>query len=242
MGAGGEIGDWSEQISAAVPGGLAAPALTAQAGEGVVELRWDAVAGAARYILWSWWDPATGWQQIGGDDLTGTSYNHTDLTAGTTYYYQIEAVGAGGKRGAGSERVSATVTGAQLPTPTASTPAAPNLDCYANTGTICYANTNALSATQTPALDLLRKHRHYLLRKHRHYLLRKHRHYLLRKHRHYLHRDRWHCLLRNRQRRLPRKLRPRLQQKHPPRLQRKRPPRLQRRHQDWHCLPPRNLC
>ena len=225
VGAGGERGDWSEQISAAVPGGLAAPALTAQAGEGVVELRWDAVAGAARYILWSWWDPATGWQQIGGDDLTGTSYNHTDLTAGTTYYYQIEAVGAGGKRGAGSERVSATVTGAQLPTPTASTPAAPTS-----------------TATQTTS--------HYLLRKHRHYLLRKHRHYLLRKHRHYVCYANTGTVctaiagtvcyaIANADCHANSDL---LQQKHPPRLQRKRQLRLQRRHQDWHCLPPRNQC
>ena len=76
---------------------LTAPALTVQAAAGAVELRWEAVAGAVRYELMVWWDDETGWQQVGGDNLTGTSYTHTDVTAGTTYYYTISAVNAGGE-------------------------------------------------------------------------------------------------------------------------------------------------
>ena len=67
---------------------LSAPVLTAEAGEGegTVELRWQAVAGAVRYELLVW-TSADGFQEIGGDNLTGTTYSHTGLTAGTTYHY-----------------------------------------------------------------------------------------------------------------------------------------------------------
>ena len=62
---------------------LSAPALTAEAGEGegAVELRWEAVTGAARYELLVW-TSADGFQDIGGDNLTGTTYSHTGLAAG----------------------------------------------------------------------------------------------------------------------------------------------------------------
>ena len=76
---------------------LTAPALTAQAATGAVALRWEAVAGAVRYELMVWWDGIADWQQIGGDNLTGTSYTHTGLAAGTTYYYTISAVNAAGE-------------------------------------------------------------------------------------------------------------------------------------------------
>ena len=75
-----------------------AEALTAQAAAGAVELRWKAVAGAVRYGLLVWWDGLADWQPLGGDNLTGTSYTHTDLAAGTTYYYTISAINADGKK------------------------------------------------------------------------------------------------------------------------------------------------
>ena len=61
------------------------PSLTAQSSESEVDLSWTAVTEAVRYELWVW-DSANRWQQIGGDTLTGTSYTHADVTAGTTYY------------------------------------------------------------------------------------------------------------------------------------------------------------
>ena len=76
---------------------LSTPALTATATEGGVALRWGTVQGAVRYHLMAWWDAGTGWQSIGGANLTGTSYRHTGVTAGTKYYYTIRAVNAAGE-------------------------------------------------------------------------------------------------------------------------------------------------
>ena len=154
--AGGETSGWlgagtnrypSVTVSQGVPAGgtstatptptttaaaLSTPALTATATEGGVTLRWGAVQGAARYELMAWWDAETGWQPIGGANLTGTSYTHTSVTAGTTYYYTIRAVNAAGGTsgwlGAGtnaypsvtaSQGVPAGGTSTVTPTPTA---------------------------------------------------------------------------------------------------------------------------
>ena len=128
--AGGEAGAWSDEISATTPPALDAPTLTAQAAAAAVELTWTAVDTAERYILWSWWDVDTGWQQLGGDNLTATSYTHADLTAGTTYFYQIRAVNAAGELSPLSQQVSATAAEAQqaTSTPTPSATATPTPD------------------------------------------------------------------------------------------------------------------
>ena len=101
---------------------LSVPTLTAQARTGAVELRWTEVSGAVRYELMVWWDAGTGWQPIGGANLTGASYTHTNVTPGTTYYYSIRAVNAAGETsgwlGAGTgEYPSVTATTAGLSTP-----------------------------------------------------------------------------------------------------------------------------
>ena len=111
--AGAETSAWSDLVPATVPAAsLSVPALTAEATESAVELSWTAVAGAARYELWVW-DSVNGWRQIGGNTLTGTTYTHSDVTAGTTYYYQMRAVNGGGGTSAWSIRVSETVPAAQ---------------------------------------------------------------------------------------------------------------------------------
>lgn len=75
---------------------LNAPVLTVTAaGENTVELSWNAVSGAVRYDLWAW-TRADGWAQLDEGDLTGTSYAHNRLKAGTTYYYAVRAVDANG--------------------------------------------------------------------------------------------------------------------------------------------------
>ncbi len=83
------------------------PALKAQAGAGQVTLTWDSVAGAVRYELWVWWDEETGWQQLDGGSLTGTTHTHSGLVAGATYYYSIRAVDANGAASAWSDFASA---------------------------------------------------------------------------------------------------------------------------------------
>ena len=101
---------------------LSAPVLTAQAAEDGVELSWTTVHGATRYELWVW-DSVNDWRQIGGDGLTGTTNTHTDLVAGTTYFYTIRAVNADGEISAWSDQVSTvTATATHTPAATASQP------------------------------------------------------------------------------------------------------------------------
>ena len=87
-----------------------APTLTATPAADAIELNWTEVSGAARYDLWTWWDAAIGWQQIGGDSLTGTTYTHTEVTAGLTYYYAVRGMDAAGEAvSAWSDFASATL-------------------------------------------------------------------------------------------------------------------------------------
>ena len=113
-----------------------APELTATAVAGAVELSWEEVTGAARYELLTWWDAQTGWQPLGGDDLTGTSYTHTTVTAGTTYYYTIRTVNAAGQTSDWlQDRASATVPAAATPG-SGTPPAAPQLTARAVAGAV----------------------------------------------------------------------------------------------------------
>ena len=63
-------GAWSEPVSATPFADLAAPVLNAQPAPAAIQLSWPEVPGAQRYQLISWWDAATGWQPVGGDNLT----------------------------------------------------------------------------------------------------------------------------------------------------------------------------
>ena len=97
---------------------LTAPKLTASTKEGnAVELSWTSVSGAVRYELWTW--HGGGWEQLDDGALTGTTYSHTGLSAGTTYYYTVRAVAANGPPGAWSEFVGATASETLPPTSTA---------------------------------------------------------------------------------------------------------------------------
>lgn len=86
----------------------AATGLVATGGTGKVSLSWNAVSGAASYQLYrtakSGSEPAT--PSVSG--ITGTSYTDTGLNDGTTYYYRVVAVNAGGASGFSTEAHAAT--------------------------------------------------------------------------------------------------------------------------------------
>lgn len=86
----------------------AAPAFPqAEASDGQVELRWNAVTGASSYaILWSDSAAAAGTVNVIAD-VTDTQYVHTGLVNLRTYTYRIAAVSGGG-RGPSSNPVQAT--------------------------------------------------------------------------------------------------------------------------------------
>ena len=114
----------------ATPTALAVPYLTVRATERGVELRWHAVLHATRYELLTWWAKEPGWQPIGGDNLTATSYTHTTVTASTTYHYSIRAVNAAGDSSPWligdfpSATALATFSGTSTPTPSSTATAA----------------------------------------------------------------------------------------------------------------------
>ena len=91
-----------------VPAPKPPPSLAALASCGQVSLTWSASPGAANYNVKR--------STINGGPYTNdtvastsvTSYNDTNVLSGTTYYYVVSAVGAGGE-GANSGQVSATL-------------------------------------------------------------------------------------------------------------------------------------
>jgi fibronectin type 3 domain-containing protein len=116
--AGGQSGV-SNEVSATpqVPAPGAPTNLAATAGDAQVSLSWSAVTGATSYDIYR---STTKGGEGTTPYLTGVttnSYTNTGLTDGTTYYYEVSAVNAGGQSGVSNE-VSATP---QVPAPGAPT-------------------------------------------------------------------------------------------------------------------------
>ncbi len=118
-------GDWSDSISA-VPTVPAAPTLIAAAGIGQIRLNWSAVPGAGSYHLILHTEGIDDWKRI-GDPIAGTatSFTHTELTAGQSYFYKLRAV-VDGIEGEWSSPI------ASIPT----LPAAPTLSAAAAAGQV----------------------------------------------------------------------------------------------------------
>ena len=114
-----ETSAWSDYASA--PASPSTPTLTAQATENGTELSWTAATGATRYELWAW-ESVNSWQQIGGNNLTDTTYTHEGAAAGATYYYTVRAVNAAGETSAWSQYASLTVPQDQQGPQPAATP------------------------------------------------------------------------------------------------------------------------
>lgn len=105
---GGESGN-SKQVSAtpAIPGTPSAPTgLTATAGNGLVNLRWNPAAGAASYKVYQ--SSGGPYTQISAGE-TGTDYSAVGLTNGVTYYFVVRAH-IDGVDSPNSHEVSATPT------------------------------------------------------------------------------------------------------------------------------------
>lgn len=100
LGGGGES-TASTQISSMpqVPIAGAPTNLTASPGNAVVNLSWTSVTGASSYNVYR--SSASGTQgiKINSSAVTATSYSDTSVTNGTTYYYEVTAVNAGGESG-----------------------------------------------------------------------------------------------------------------------------------------------
>ncbi len=89
-----------------------------------MELRWNAVTGAVRYDLRSY-TVAGGWEFLGGDNLTATTFTHNDLNVGTKYYYWIRALPAEGSPSLWTPRQFVLITSVHTPTATATTTPTP---------------------------------------------------------------------------------------------------------------------
>ena len=143
--------------STATPTAAPLPALAARVAESAVELSWTAVQGAARYELWVW-DSVNDGRYIGGNSLTGTTYTHTDVAAGTTYFYSIRTVDAGGQQSPWSPYLSVTVPAeATTATPTAThtpQPQPPQDPQHTATSTATSTPTATPTAAPTSALAL----------------------------------------------------------------------------------------
>ena len=93
-------------ITPAPPSPPPAPGnLSATPGDGAVSLTWSAASGASSYNVK--WATQSGGPYATISGIGSTSYTHPGLTNGTTYYYVVSALNAGGE-GANSSEVSAT--------------------------------------------------------------------------------------------------------------------------------------
>ena len=117
----GTAGAWSSIVSVTYKQTLSAPTVTGgNDSQGRPTLKWDKVAGAAKYEVYRA-------RSLNGDyikysTVTGTSYtNISYIENGNTYYYKVRALDANGTAGAWSSIVSVTYRAASTGTLSAPT-------------------------------------------------------------------------------------------------------------------------
>ena len=106
--ANGTAGPWSDVVAVTCRLGLTAPSVTGgNDSQGRPTLKWDKVAGAAKYEVYR--ARSRSGEYIKYSTVTGTSYTNTSYLAnGTTYYYKVRALGSDGSYGPYSTPVSVT--------------------------------------------------------------------------------------------------------------------------------------
>ncbi len=140
---------FSSEVSATphVPPPAAPASPVAVPGDTTVTLSWTASTGASSYNVYR--GLTSGGEALYKTGIAATSFTDTGLTNGTTYYYKVSAVNAGGESGlsvetSGTPKSAAPASGpthlATTPgntqvalTWTASVPAAPSYDIYRGT-------------------------------------------------------------------------------------------------------------
>ena len=135
----GKEGPWSLPIVSVAGPILPAPVLAATLKEGVNELEWSAVPGAARYEAWAY----DGEVFLLDDAIDSTRYQHSSATAGTEYLYTVAAIDDEGIGGFYSAWVEVSDPLENTATPTATATAA------ASTATPT-ATATAATSTATP--------------------------------------------------------------------------------------------
>ncbi len=114
--ANGTAGPWSDVVAVTCRLGLTAPSVTGgNDSQGRPTLKWNAVAGAAKYEVYR--ARSKDGDYIKYSTVTGTSYTNTSyIEDGNTYYYKVRALDANGTAGAWSSIVSVTYRAASTGT------------------------------------------------------------------------------------------------------------------------------
>ena len=106
--ANGTAGPWSDVVAVTCRLGLTAPTVTGgNDSQGRPTLKWDKVAGAAKYEVYRSYSQNGNYSKYSTQTSTGYT-NSSYLTSGSTYYYKVRALDANGTAGAWSSVVSVT--------------------------------------------------------------------------------------------------------------------------------------
>ena len=106
--ANGTAGPWSDVVAVTCRLGLTAPTVTGgNDSQGRPTLKWDKVAGAAKYEVYRSYSQNGNYSKYSTQTSTGYT-NSSYLTSGSTYYYKVRALDANGTAGPWSDVVAVT--------------------------------------------------------------------------------------------------------------------------------------